>query len=230
MFSEFKRLNLAQPFKRAFILLTILFVGSLVLYCSPLKQYLGDLREINFRLSQLGMIAPLFYTLVVFILVSFGFPRLILCTLGGMAFGFFWGLFWSQVGTLLGSYAQFLFMRFGGSNFLTTSQPLIKSLKELFKKRGILSVILMRQIPVANIFGNLVLALMEVSHLDFLVGTAIGLIPAAIPSTLIGAGIIQSSLKKSSLYFSIGVILLTGIWLFGSLYLESVKNRTKVSE
>jgi uncharacterized membrane protein YdjX (TVP38/TMEM64 family) len=226
---DHERFSWLRPFIKAAALLMILFTGLLIIYLSPLKRYLEDVREINAELSHMGMIAPLLYTLGVFILVMFGFPRLALCPLGGMAFGFFWGLFWSQLGTLLGSYVQFLFMRWGGSDFILRRRPVFSFLAQLFEKRGIPTVILLRQVPIANIFGNLVLALMRVRHIDFIIGSAIGLVPAAIPSTLIGTGIIQPSFEKSSFYFTIAIILLTMIWLFGGLYVQSTKNKMKVS-
>jgi uncharacterized membrane protein YdjX (TVP38/TMEM64 family) len=224
-----ERFSWLRPFMRALVLLAILLSGLLIVYLSPLRQYLGDIREINARLSQAGMAAPLLYTLGVFVLVMFGFPRLALCPLGGMAFGFFWGLFWSQLGTLLGAYAQFLFMRWGGRDFMLRRRPAISFLTQLFEKRGIPTVILMRQVPIANILGNLVLVLMRVRHIDFLVGTAIGIIPAAVPSTLIGTGIIQESFGKSFMYITTAIILLALIWLFGGLYVQSARNKMIVS-
>lgn len=219
-----------RPLIKALVLLAILVLGLLIVYLSPLKQYLGDVREMHARLSQTGTAAPLFYTLGVFVLVTIGFPRLILCPLGGMAFGFFWGLFLSQLGTLLGSYAQFLYMRWGGSDFVLRRRPSLAFWAEFFEKRGIPAVVLVRQLPIANILGNLILVLMRVRHIDFMVGTAIGIVPAAIPSTLIGTGIIQPSFGRSFLYITASIILLSVIWLFGGLYVQSARKRMKASD
>jgi uncharacterized membrane protein YdjX (TVP38/TMEM64 family) len=215
---------------KALVLLVVLLVGLLIVYLSPLKSYLGNLREIKVELARMGMAAPLLYTLGVSILVAFGFPRLFLCPLGGMAFGFFWGVVWSEIGTLIGSYAQFLFMSWGGHELTLRKKSTLNFLTQLFKRRGIPTIILIRQLPITGIFPNLFFALMRVRHFDFLVGTGLGYLPETIPATLIGTGMIQNSFKKSFGYISVAIILLMLIWVLSGMYARSARNKAMVSD
>jgi uncharacterized membrane protein YdjX (TVP38/TMEM64 family) len=220
----------SKPFLKALALLLILGAGLLVVYSSPLKGYLSNIRELNDTLARMGMVAPLFYTLGVFILVACGFPRLFLCPLGGMAFGLFWGLVLSQLGTLLGAYVQFLFIRWCGQSLALRRWPALSSWAHLFKDRGVPVIILLRQVPIPGIFGNVILALMQVRNVDFLVGTAIGILPEAVPSTMIGRGIVQQSFAKSFGYITGAIALFLVIWLISGFYVRSARRTMMVSD
>ena len=225
-----EKISWSRPLVKGLLLLAVLCAGLLVVYFSPLNHYLRNIQEINERLKHTGMAAPLIYTLGVFLLVAFGFPRLILCTLGGMAFGFIWGLIWSQIGILLGTYVQFLFIGWGGRDLALRQKPSLSILAQLFKKGGIPAIVLLRQLPMPGIVVNIVLVLMSVRHTDYLIGALIGLMPQAIPSTLIGAGFIQQSFGKSFGYITGAIMLLMMIWLLSGVYVRYVKNKIIVTD
>jgi uncharacterized membrane protein YdjX (TVP38/TMEM64 family) len=230
MKNSVEKFSWIRPFIKALVLFSVLLTGLLIVYLSPLKSYLGNLQEIKAELARMGMAASLLYTLGVSILVAFGFPRLFLCPVGGMAFGFFWGVVWSEIGTLMGSYTQFLFMRWGGRELTFRRKSTLKYLTQLLKRRGIPAIILIRQLPITGIFPNLFFALMRVKHLDFLVGTALGYLPETIPATLIGTGMMQNSFQKSFGYISAAIILLMLIWLLSGMYVRTARGRETVSD
>jgi uncharacterized membrane protein YdjX (TVP38/TMEM64 family) len=220
------RFSWVQPLKKALVLFAVLLGGLLLVYHSPLKSYLGIVREMSATLNRIGMAAPLFYMLGVSTLVAFGFPRLFLCPIGGMAFGFFWGVIWSQTGALIGSYLQFVFFSWGGrAAALQRNKSVLNFLTQLFKKRGIPAIFLIRQLPITGIIQNFFFALMRVSHFDYLVGTALGYLPEAIPATLIGTGIMQHTFKKSFSYITGSIILLMVIWVLTGLYARSANSK-----
>jgi uncharacterized membrane protein YdjX (TVP38/TMEM64 family) len=219
-----------RPLIKGLVLLAVLLSGLIFLYFSPVHGFIKDIQELKVRLASMGVTAPLFFTLGVFVLVFFGFPRLYLCFLGGMAFGFFWGLVWSQLGTILGMYIQFLFLNWGGGDFARRRRPSLNLLAKLFEKRGIPTIVLLRQIPMPGIFLNIVFLFMHVTHGDFIAGTLLGVLPQAIPSTLIGAGFMQQSFEKSFSYITGAIILLMLIWLFSGAYVRSAKNRVNSRE
>jgi uncharacterized membrane protein YdjX (TVP38/TMEM64 family) len=84
-----KKESWVRPIFKGLVLVAVLVSGLIILYFSPVQGYLKDIQEIKASLTSMGVTAPLFFTLGVLVLVSFGFPRLYLCFLGGMAFGFF---------------------------------------------------------------------------------------------------------------------------------------------
>lgn len=211
------------------ILLLLVILGLLgMIYASPLRQYLTRLREINTSLSQLGILAPLIFTLGMAILVGAGCSRLLLCTVGGMAFGFWEGLLWTQLGTLIGSYLMFLFVRWGGQELVLRRWPRLGQLHMFMGRRGILTVMLVRQLPIGGIFLNIILGLTPIRHFDFLLGTVIGNLPEAIPCLLIGSSALQLRPEQSiwQIVLAIGLLLL--VWLGVGLYLRASQTAATV--
>jgi uncharacterized membrane protein YdjX (TVP38/TMEM64 family) len=96
------------PWRKIAVLAAIVGVMLALVYLSPLRAWLGRLREISDQIRGLGVLAPLVVMAGIAVLVALGFPRLVLCAIAGMALGFWSGLLWAQLGTLLGNYATFL--------------------------------------------------------------------------------------------------------------------------
>jgi uncharacterized membrane protein YdjX (TVP38/TMEM64 family) len=147
------------------------------------------------------------------VLVAIGFPRLLFCLIAGMALGFWSGLLWGQLGTLLGSYILFLMVRAGGRNWAQRFLARRTRLKNLMQRRGVLGVVLARQLPLPGLVVNLACALLPIRHRDYILGTSMGLLPQAIPCTLIGAGVLQASFKKSIAVIGLAVVISILAWL-----------------
>jgi uncharacterized membrane protein YdjX (TVP38/TMEM64 family) len=182
-------------------------------YLSPLRDYQSRMQELSGFIRGLGWQAPFLFTISVAVLVSLGFPRLLLCVLAGMAFGFWTGLLWAQLGTLLGNYAVFLVARSGGKNWAERYFSRHAKVHNLIEREGISGVILARQLPVPGLLINLACGLFAIRRRDFLIGTIIGQLPEAIPCTLIGAGVLEASFKKSLGSISVGVALAVLLWI-----------------
>lgn len=186
-----------------------------VVYLTPLRSYLSQVRfgVISELVKSLGLWAPLVLTLGVAALVAVGFPRLLFCVIAGMALGFWSGLFYAQVGTLLGNYAIFLIARRGGRDWARHYLAKRGRLHSLVQREGISGVILARQLPVPGLLINLACGLFSVRQRDFLLGTVLGQLPEAVPCTLIGAGALQPSFTKSFGTISLGVIAAVLAWM-----------------
>ena len=196
------------------LLFILIFVGIIfAAYLSPLKQYMDKAPEICEQIKATGFMAPAIFILGVCILVCIGVPRLLLCPLGGMAFGFFFGLMYCVIGTLVAYYTVFLFVRWGGRGFILRHSHKLNRFTKILDHGGIPAVILVRQMPVHGMVLNLMLGLSPVRHRDFLIGTAIGLFPEAIPFTLIGKGVKQGSLGKIMIYIVVAMLVLVILWL-----------------
>ena len=204
-----------HPVVKGVILLALLSAALAVVYFTPLKQFLTEGRHISERLQSAGWAAPAIFVVSVALLVAVGCPRLLLCPIGGMAFGFAWGLLWAQVGTLIGSYATFVFVQWGGRDFAMRKWPKLERLSHRVTRKGILQVMLVRQLPVGGVYINIMLGLTPLRHRDFLIGTLLGIMPEAIPATLIGAGATQTSFYKSLPYIVIAVcvFMIVGLWV-----------------
>src|SRR2546423_936981 len=80
------------------------------------------------------------------LLVGCGVPRLLLCTVAGMTLGFWRGLLLGELGTVVGYYGVFLFIRWGGREWALHRWPKLQKWADLVRGQGILGVILLRQI------------------------------------------------------------------------------------
>lgn len=206
--------------RKDLIFIFIFFLVILALYLSPLKQYRESILAFCEGINRYGALAPLIFILSVAVLVCIGMPRLLLCTLGGMLFGFYQGLLYSVTGTIIGSYIVFSVVRLIGRTFIVNRYPKLNNFTKLIERGGIPGVILARQIPIHGMVMNLILGLSTVKQSDFLIGSAIGFIPEAIPFTLIGTGVKQGSLAKSIAYIVTAVVILAALWLGLKIWTE----------
>jgi uncharacterized membrane protein YdjX (TVP38/TMEM64 family) len=195
------------------VLAAVVGVALALVWLSPLRGWLGRWREVSEQVRGLGVLAPLGIMAGVAALVAVGFPRLLLCTIAGMALGFWSGLLWAQLGTLLGNYATFLVARFLARGW--AEQYLSKRAKvpALLQRNGIAGVILARQVPVPGLLVNLACALFPLRQRDFLVGTLIGQLPEAVPCTLIGAGTLEGSFAKSVWVIGLAAVVAVLAWI-----------------
>ena len=201
------------PWKRITLLALAACSLLMVAYLSPLREYLADAPKLSERIRAFGVWAPFVFTIAVALLVAAGFPRLVLCVVSGMAFGFGWGLLYAQVGTLAGNYAVYLAARLCGTDWLERYLARkAAALSHLVDQEGLRGVLLARQLPVPGVAVNLACALLGVRQRDFLIATLIGQLPEAVPCTLLGAGLLKASFAASAGLISLAVIAAVVLW------------------
>jgi uncharacterized membrane protein YdjX (TVP38/TMEM64 family) len=199
---------------RGIVLLALVVAALLaIVYLSPLREYLGKARELSENIRSLGLFGPAALVVGVAVLVALGFPRLAFCVIAGMAFGFWKGLLWTQLGTLAGNYVLFLVARRGGGAWVRAFVAKRRKLSDLIHREGLTGVILARQLPLPGLLVNLAFGLVAIRHRDFLIGTLIGQLPEAIPCTLIGAGALKASFGKSAAFLGLAVALALAVWI-----------------
>lgn len=212
------------------IVFAVIAVGLAVVYLSPLREYLRHVRDIKQRISEMGAWGPLLYMFAVYVIISMGFPRLVLCPVGGIVFGFVWGLVWTQIPTLLGYYTTFLFVRWGGRDFVVRHWPRLKRFDGLFKEQAVPALVLVRQLPVSGVIINFLLGLSPVRHRDFLLGTGIGLLPQAIPFTLVASGTVKLSGGESALYIGGAAVIILAVWIGSVVLVRRSKTLAPIEE
>ncbi|WNV05639.1 VTT domain-containing protein [Candidatus Methylospira mobilis] len=188
------------------LLLILLGLGALV-YFSPIRVWLAQGALIKAQLAQFGMAAPAVFTLCTAMLVAIGVPRLLLCSLAGVIFGFAWAITLTQIGTVLGAYCTFLFMRLHGRDYAFQHFPRLRRFSRKLEGHGLMSVLIARQLPVNGFYNDIILALSPVSHRSFLAGTFIGFLPQGLTACLIGAGLIQADTTQGIQYMALALIL-----------------------
>jgi uncharacterized membrane protein YdjX (TVP38/TMEM64 family) len=196
-----------------------------IVYFSPLHVYLSHWREVSDQIRSFGALGPLVLTLGVALLVGIGFPRLVFCVIAGMAFGFWSGLLWAQLGTLIGNYAVFVVVRAKGRDWAQRFISRRARLQGIVQHQGVLGVVLARQVPLPGMLINLACAFLPITHSNFLLGTLIGQLPQAIPCTLIGAGVLQQSFAKSVSLIGLAVAVAILAWLGLRLALRRITDK-----
>ncbi|HEY8158063.1 MAG TPA: VTT domain-containing protein [Methylobacter sp.] len=184
-------------------LLIAVLACSFLIYSIPLKEVLNQSHQIKLWLAETGYAAPAVFTLASALLTAIGMPRLLLCSLAGIVFGFIWGFVWSHFGTLLGSYGTFIFARWSGREYVQEKFPKIIALSQATQARGWRSVLFMRQLPISGLYNDILLGLSPISHCDFWIGSALGFLPLGVTATLVGAGVIQADISRIAQYFGI---------------------------
>ncbi|MCX7108431.1 MAG: VTT domain-containing protein [Methylococcales bacterium] len=207
--------------KIAMVLLLIVVIAcSFLIYSMPLKDVLNQSHQIKSWLSQTGYAAPAIFTLVAALLTVIGMPRLILCSLAGVVFGFTWGFLLSHFATVLGAYGTFIFARWSGREFVQQKFPKIIALSQSTHANGWRSVLFMRQLPISGLYNDILLGMSSVSHCDFWIGTALGFLPLGVTATLVGAGAIQADMSHLAQYLGIAactffLLTLSLKWILG---------------
>ena len=166
-----------------------------------LKDYLSfdtlrDNREalLSFRDSNFAVMAGLFVLAYVAI-VAFSLPGAAVASVtGGFLFGLGLGTTFNVLAATIGAAAIFLAARAGlGANLsakLDASEGAVKKLKSGLKDNEISVLFLLRLVPAVPFFvANLLPALVGVKFRNFLLTTALGIIPGALVFTWIGVGL-----------------------------------------
>ena len=189
----------ASALSHLILFLVLVALGGAV-YFTPVMDWLSERQTLQARLAVFGWAAPWIFIGISALLTMLGAPRLLLCSLAGAAFGALEGLLWSQAGTLLGAYLTFLAVRQGGRDLVLRKFPGVEHFAGKITGRGLLAVLLIRQLPMNGFYNNLLLGLSPISHRHFLLGSLLGYLPLGFTSVLIGAGLMASDTAKTAGY------------------------------
>lgn len=208
--------GLARELKRLLFLLAGAAAIFALLYFTPIGTLLRDVQQIRAFLKGDDLWAELTFTAIVVVLVAIGMPRLIFYGIGGLAFGFWQGLLFAQIGSLLGSFLTFFAIRHGGRGWLMARFGEHRFVKKAFRvKSSVKAVVLIRQLPLHGLMITGGLALSQASARAFLLGTFIGYLPQGVIAALIGSGMVdeQAMAGFGKLVIAATVLLLATVLL-----------------
>ncbi len=206
--------------KGSILLIALLLLASPLVLTLPWKDWMQYGALLRATFAQLGLWSPPVFVLATAIGTSFGMPRLVFCLVAGWLFGFEAGFAWSQLGSLLGAYALFVLARHTRPETLLEKYPKLRALSSPAGS-GWFSVLIVRQLPLAGLYNDILLAWSPVSHRDFWIGSFIGFLPLGVTASLIGAGAIQADLGQMAVYMAVA----TGLFLVLSVLLKWVIKR-----
>ncbi len=193
--------------------LTTLAVCLGVVFFSPLRHELARVREWQIALDQMGPRAELVFIVAAALITALGFPRMVVYPIGGMAFGFWWGLTWSVVALLIGGYLPFLYARWGGRSFFLRHWPRLDGMAAYFRNRSYRTVVLLRILPMPGFITNALLGITHIKHRSFLLGTLLGSIPPGIPAALLGHSMLEEAGTAQATYVASSIVLFFILWV-----------------
>ena len=153
------------------------------------REALLTWRDINYRALAAAFIG------IYIVIVAFSLPGAAVASMtGGFLFGLFAGTVFNVFAATIGASVIFLAARWGLGGILTArleaSEGTIRKLKDGLRENEIPVLFLLRLVPVVPFFvANLVPALVGVTFRNFLITTALGIIPGGIVYTWIGVGL-----------------------------------------
>lgn len=122
-------------------------------------------------------------------------PRSVIGVAAGLLFGMVWGLLWAMIGALAGAAIGFGFVRWLGAKGTLDAAPRIGKLMERAEGGRWRTVAIVRLLPFPHSVVNTALALTRISWRDYMIGSAIGMLPMTVAQVGIGAagGVIFAS-------------------------------------
>ena len=194
--------------ERRRLLVTALVLVGLVLglQFTPLKQWLQEIQTLKAWVSNYGWKAHVFFVFGSVAAIAVGMPRLMLCGLGGVLFGFAEGLIASQMAGVLGAYGAFLLTRrWAPKEWVERKLAGSESLRRLLARPSVSTIFVARQLPLPGIIPNVLLGVLGTRHSTFLVGTFLGYLPSNIPIALAGSSMGKESLQRAILQVSMSM-------------------------
>ncbi|WP_299443747.1 TVP38/TMEM64 family protein [uncultured Phycicoccus sp.] len=184
--------------------LTALVVGSVIAVLVG-----GDLDEVQRFVASTGAWGPLVYVAVHVALTLVPVPKNLLAGIAGALFGVAGGIAASWTGAMLSAVVTFwLAGRLGRRAVAELTGPRVVRVQDLLRRRGLLAVVLARLTPVVPFTViNYGAGVSAVSWRDFVLGTAVGVVPGTVAYVVVGASVSQDA-TTIGLALAAGVLLL----------------------
>jgi len=193
------------------LVLGVCIIAALVILLpmSPWKHWLAEAQNLKARIGEYGWKAYGVFISASIVGIAVGVPRLALCGLGGMLFGFVNGLLASQFAGVAGSYGAFLLTRqWAPKAWIQRKLEGSERLRNLLEHPTIGSIFIARQLPVPGLVPNILLGILHTRHSTFLIGTFLGYLPSNIPVALAGSSMGKDSLAKAIAQVSLSMVIL----------------------
>ena len=170
---------------RPLILLALVSIGLVV----ALTVDLPPVDAVRARVAAAGWAGPVLYAALYALVALTPAPATVASVAAGVLFGVTTGLAVVLVGALTGAVVAFGLARvLGRAAVERVNSPRLRQVDALLRRRGLLAVLGLRLIPLVP-FTTLsyVCGLSAVGFRDYLLGTAVGILPAAAAYVTIGA-------------------------------------------
>ena len=148
----------------------------------------GDLDTVRTTVESAGPWAPLTYVVLHVVLTLVPVPKNLLAGIAGVLFGLPLGILLSFVGSLAAASVTFaLARRIGREAVASLTGPRVRRVEDLLRQQGLVAVLLARLSPVPFTIVNYGAGVSPITWRDYLLGTAVGVVPGTVGYVALGA-------------------------------------------
>ncbi|MBC7543317.1 MAG: TVP38/TMEM64 family protein [Candidatus Sericytochromatia bacterium] len=186
--------------KRALRLLAMVLVVCAAVYGLQhvnISQWANP-EHIRTLVARYGVWGPLVYTVVKLVTMVLMLPLVPVAIVAGVLYGFVWGLLLNLVTTVIGAAMSFAIgRRLGRQAIQSRLKGRWQGFDKGFQENGLVYIAAARLTPVMPFGGtSYMAAVSSISWRDFLIGTAVGIVPTQVVYTYIGAAAGDASYTK----------------------------------
>jgi uncharacterized membrane protein YdjX (TVP38/TMEM64 family) len=194
-------------------LLGALLVGAVV---AAVLVGVPDADAVRGSVAGLGALTPVVFVLVYAAITLLPLPKNVLSVVAGLLFGLVDGVLLVLPGAMLGALVAFgLGRRLGRDAVERFTGTRVARVDALLARRGLVAVLVSRLVPVLPFTGiNYAAGLTAIRLRDFVLGTAIGIVPGTVAYVAVGAyGTSPTSWPFVTAVAVLLVLSLGGAWL-----------------
>jgi uncharacterized membrane protein YdjX (TVP38/TMEM64 family) len=158
--------------------LLVMFIAAAIYLVrfSPAKQYLTP-QQLGLFLESIGLWAPLMFVVIYVVGVCLFLPGTLLTAMGAAIFGPYWGFLYVWTGAMIGAALAFLIGRYLGRDFAASLiGDKLKRFDDAIERNGFATVLYLRLMYFPFTPMNFGMGLTKVRFLDYLFGTALGIL------------------------------------------------------
>lgn len=217
-----------QPITRAVWVRLVVFVVIVAAACT-VGGLVGvpDLEQFRTGIASAGPAGPALFVLLYAVATLAPVPKNVLATVAGVLFGLVLGIVVVLLAALLGALAAFALGRALGRDAVERiTGARVARVDALLRRRGLLAVIGVRLVPVLPFTAiNYAAGLTGVRTRDYLIGTALGIIPGTIAFVALGT----YGTSPGSWPFLLAVIVLVVLTAGGAALARRSRRRGEAS-
>lgn len=178
--------NKEKAIKIALTIIIAILIGYFIFKSGVFEKY--GVEEIKNYISSFGVFGPIIYIIMFSLVPLTLFPDAVLAVAGGVVFGVYMGTLYTIIGAICGGTISFYISRFLGRGVV---EKLIRGKGQLFddgiEDRGFLLILILRLIPLIPFdVISYCAGLTKIKYRDFVLATAIGIIPGVLIYSNIG--------------------------------------------
>ncbi|WP_158228915.1 TVP38/TMEM64 family protein [Chitinimonas sp. BJB300] len=182
--------------RRVFLLLlAVLLLLGIGLQWTPARHWLS-LTTLSVQVQHWGdQLGPVVTVLCFALACALAVPLSVLAVVTALAFGPVFGAVYAWLGATLGAWVSFMCGRWlGQAAVAQLAGPKLNHISQQLARRGVISVIAIRMVPVAPYAViNLVAGASAIRLRDFLLGNAVGILPLLLISALFSEQILRAA-------------------------------------